>query len=250
MTPDMPTAEHAAAHRPPPPNHRARTVSLRIPARPARRRPRHGPRAGPRRPRPAPAPRRPGTRGPWPVPRAGRARRPYVAARLRPFERPGHRRGGRRRPALQPGAPHDGTRVGEDRDGTGILDRALPAEPVSDTALDEVAEHPGELGSALEGRPHRGVRFDEGVQQMRRVDLPVAVAQRTSAGARHDGGQLHGESGVELGAVRYGLLGNPRRPVLHISHPISPAARIHPRMGPSRHPTQVGHTRTVSPPCG
>lgn len=85
---------------------------------------------------------------------------------------------------------------------------------------------------------------------MGRVDLPVAVTQCAPARTCHHRGQLHSEDGVELSTVRCGLLRDPRRPVLHTSHPISPVVREHPRRGPFTYPTEVGHIRALPPPYG
>lgn len=72
---------------------------------------------------------------------------PRVAPQFRPLQGPRHRRGGRGRPAFHARVPHNGIRAPDDRNSSGVLHRTLPAEPVADTALDEIPEDLGQLGS-------------------------------------------------------------------------------------------------------
>lgn len=122
---------------------------------------------------------------------------PRVTAQFRPPARTFHRRDGRRRPAVHPRLRNHGQR-------TGVLHGALPAEPVTDGALHEVAEHLGELRPTVEGRTDLRVRLDEecsrwavsisrSPSRSARLRAPVtteasSAARMASSSARFDAG--------------------------------------------------------------
>lgn len=94
-----------------------------------------------------------------------------------------HGGGGQRRPAL--GAPGFAVRAftgGHDGQCAGVLHRALPAQAVADAALYQVAEQAGELRGVAGQGAYAGVGFQERVQQMSGVDLPVPVPDGSAPG--------------------------------------------------------------------
>lgn len=147
------------------------------------------------------------------------------------------------------GAGHGG--AGDDGERPRVLDPALPAQPVADAALHEIAEQPGESRRAADGGTDLGVVLQQGVQQMGGVDLPVPVPHGPAAGTGDHRCQLGAEHGIVV-QVRHRLVMGGRAGCtgLHSPYPISLGGPGHPRAEPSSRPTQSGHRRSASHPYG